>query len=67
MKKLIEIYVDITGCLRRKKVFCSDMTFSATLNPVVYERGIPIFIETEESFWDVNPVFDVKLVVCRPI
>ena len=28
-------------------VFCSDMTFAATVNPVVYEGGIPVFIDTE--------------------
>ena len=32
------------GSLEGKKVFCSDMTFDATLNPVVYEGGIPVFI-----------------------
>ena len=32
------------------------MTFDATLNPVVYEGGIPIFIDTEESSWNMDPV-----------
>lgn len=35
------------GALEGRKVFCSDMTFNATLNPVVYEGGIPVFIDTE--------------------
>lgn len=60
------------GSLEGKRVFCSDMTFDATLNPVVYEGGIPIFIETEEASWNMDPVAlekafelypDVKLVV----
>ena len=34
------------GALEGKRVFCSDMTFDATLNPVVYEGGIPVFIDT---------------------
>ena len=33
------------GALEGKRVFCSDMTFDATLNPVVYEGGIPVFFE----------------------
>lgn len=60
------------GTLEGKKVFCSDMTFGATLNPVVYEGGIPVFIDTEESCWNMDPALlerafemypDVKLVV----
>ena len=34
------------GALEGKRVFCSDMTFDATVNPVVYEGGIPVFIDT---------------------
>ena len=60
------------GALEGKKVFCSDMTFAATLNSVVYEGGIPIFIDTEESTWSMDPVAlekafelypEVKLVI----
>ena len=60
------------GSLEGKRVFCSDMTFDATLNPVVYEGGIPIFIETEEASWNMDPTAlekafelypDVRLVV----
>ena len=36
------------GCLEGHKVFCTDMTFDATVNPVIYEGGIPVFIDTEE-------------------
>ncbi|MDD4376718.1 MAG: DegT/DnrJ/EryC1/StrS family aminotransferase [Eubacteriales bacterium] len=44
------------GVVEGKKVFCSDMTFDATLNPVVYEGGIPIFIDTERDSWNMDPV-----------
>ncbi len=37
------------------RVFCSDMTFSATVNPVVYEGGIPVFIDTEYDTWNMDP------------
>ena len=64
------------GALEGKRVFCSDMTFDATLNPVVYEGGIPVFIDTEESSWNMDPVAlekafemypDTKLVVCAEL
>lgn len=43
------------GSLNGHKVFCSDMTFDATVNPVVYEGGIPIFIDTERDTWNMDP------------
>lgn len=64
------------GALEGKRVFCSDMTFDATLNPVVYEGGIPVFIDTERESWNMDPVAlekafemypDVKLVVCAEL
>lgn len=64
------------GALEGKRVFCSDMTFDATLNPVVYEGGIPVFIDTEAASWNMDPVAlekafalypDVKLVVCAEL
>ena len=64
------------GALEGKRVFCSDMTFAATLNPVVYEGGIPLFIDTEADSWNMDPVAlkkafelypDVKLVVCAEL
>lgn len=60
------------GALEGKRVFCSDMTFDATLNPVVYEGGIPVFIDTERDSWNMDPIAlekafemypDVKLVI----
>lgn len=38
-----------------EKVFCTDMTFSATANPIVYESGIPIFIDSEPDTWNMSP------------
>lgn len=60
------------GAVEGKRVFCSDMTFAATLNPVVYEGGIPVFIDTEPDTWNMDAealekAFDIypdtKLVV----
>lgn len=43
------------GAVEGKRVFCSDMTFDATLNPVVYEGGIPVFIDTDDKTWNMDP------------
>ena len=43
------------GALKGRKVFCSDMTFAATVNPVVYEGGEPVFIDTEYDTWNMDP------------
>ena len=60
------------GALSNKKIFCSDVTFDATVNPVVYEGGIPVFIDTERDTWNMDPVAlekafeiypDVKVIV----
>ena len=60
------------GALENKRVFCSDLTFAATLNAVVYEGGIPCFIDTETDSWNMDPIAlekafemypDVKVVV----
>ena len=37
-------------------VFCSDLTFSATCNPICYEKAIPVFIDSEEETWNMDPV-----------
>ncbi len=43
------------GVLEEKKVFCSDMTFDATVNPVAYEGGEAVFIDTEYDTWNMDP------------
>ena len=60
------------GTLQGRKVFCSDMTFDPTLNPIAYDNGEAVFIHTEYDTWNMDPVAlekafelypDVKLVV----
>lgn len=60
------------GTLEGHKVFCSDMTFDATVNPVAYEGGEAVFIDTEYDTWNMDPVAlerafeiypEVKLIV----
>lgn len=68
----LHMAVKLAGVKPGEKVFCSDMTFGATVNPVVYEGGIPVFIDTEYDTWNMDPAAlekafelypDVKVVV----
>lgn len=60
------------GSLTGKKVFCSDLTFDASVNPVAYEDGEAVFIDTEQDTWNMDPIAlekaftiypDVKIIV----
>ena len=60
------------GTLEGRKVFASDLTFDATVNPITYEGGEAVFIDTEYDTWNMDPKAlekafeiypDVKLVV----
>lgn len=68
----LHMAVKLAGVKPGDNIFCSDMTFDATVNPVVYEGGVPIFIDTEYDTWNMDPVAlekafelypDVKVVV----
>ena len=68
----LHMAVKLAGVKSGDYVFCSDMTFGATVNPVVYEGGIPVFIDSEYESWNMDPVAlekafeiypDVKVVV----
>ena len=52
----LHLAMKLAGIKRGDKVFCSDMTFSATVNPVVYEGGVPVFFDTERDTWNMDPV-----------
>lgn len=45
----------LAGIKPGENVFCSDMTFSATVNPICYEGGVPIFIDEEYETWNMDP------------
>lgn len=51
----LHMAVKLAGVAPGDKVFCSDMTFDATVNPVVYEGGVPVFIDTEYDTWNMDP------------
>lgn len=51
----LHLAMKLAGVKPGDKVFCSDMTFSATVNPVKYEGGEPVFIDTERDTWNMDP------------
>ena len=68
----LHMAVKLAGVKPGDKVFCSDMTFDASVNPVVYEGGIPVFIDSEYDTWNMDPAAlkkafelypDVKVVI----
>lgn len=49
----LHLAMKLAGVRHDEKIFCSDMTFSATVNPVVYEGGVPVFIDSEYEAWNM--------------
>ena len=45
----------LAGVSRGDIVLCSDLTFAATVNPVTYECGVPVFVDSERDTWNMNP------------
>ena len=52
----LHLAMKLAGVKPGDKVFCSDVTFAATVNPIVYEKAEPIFIDTELDTWNMDPV-----------
>ena len=52
----LHMAMKLAGIKPGDRVFCSDVTFDATVNPVVYEGGVPVFIDTEYDTWNMDPV-----------
>lgn len=68
----LHLALKLTGVKPGDKVFCTDMTFAATVNPVSYEKCEQIFIDSEYNTWNMDPVAlerafekypDVKVVI----
>ena len=51
----LHLAVKLAGVKRGDKVFCSDMTFAATVNPVSYEGGEQVYIDSEYETWNMDP------------
>lgn len=51
----LHLAVRLAGVKPGDRVLCSDVTFAATVNPILYEGGVPIFIDSEYETWNMNP------------
>ncbi len=51
----LHLAVKLAGVRPGDRVFCTDMTFGATVNPVIYEKAEPVFIDTEYDTWNMDP------------
>ena len=51
----LHMAIKLAGVKPGDVVLCSDMTFAATVNPVTYEGGIQVFIDSEKDTWNMDP------------
>ena len=51
----MHLALKLAGLKSGEIVFCQSLTFSATANPITYENGIPVFIDSEEDTWNMSP------------
>lgn len=51
----IHMAIKAVGIGQGDYVFCQSLTFSATANPIAYEKAIPVFIDSDEDSWNMSP------------
>lgn len=51
----LHLALRMLGVQAGEEVFCSSLTFSASANPIAYERGRPVFIDSERTSWNMDP------------
>ena len=62
----LHMAVKLAGVRQGDEVLCSDMTFDATVNPVVYEGGVPVFVDSEYETWNMDPIALEKAFELHP-
>lgn len=62
----LHLAMKLAGVKPGDEVLCTDMTFSATVNPVAYEGGIPVFVDSEYETWNMDPVALEKAFELHP-
>lgn len=62
----LHLAMKLAGVKKDAYCFASDMTFDATVNPILYEGGIPVFIDTEYDTWNMDPVALEKVFKLYP-
>ncbi|MCK9223253.1 MAG: aminotransferase class I/II-fold pyridoxal phosphate-dependent enzyme [Limnochordia bacterium] len=52
----IHLALKYLGVQEGDYVFCSSLTFAGSCNPIMYEKAIPVFIDSEPDSWNMSPV-----------
>lgn len=52
----LHLALKLAGVEAGDYVFCSSLTFAASVNPIMYEGGIPVFIDSEPNSYNMSPV-----------
>lgn len=52
----IHLALKLAGVKENDYVFCSSLTFSASANPILYEKAIPVFIDSEPGSYNMSPI-----------
>ncbi len=60
----IHMALKAAGVSQGDFVFCQSLTFSASANPIVYEKAVPVFIDSEEDTWNMSPEA-LELAFCK--
>ena len=59
----IHLALVLLGIKRDDCVICSSFTFSASVNPIIYQGAHPVFIDSEIDTWNMDPVLLEKAIV----
>lgn len=60
----IHLAIKLLGIKEGDTVFCSDLTFAASCNPIMYEKAIPVFIDSEYDSFNMSPIALKKAFQC---
>jgi dTDP-4-amino-4,6-dideoxygalactose transaminase len=61
----IHLALILLGVQSGDEVLCSSFTFSASANPIRYQSATPIFIDSEEETWNIDPILLEKAIIDR--
>ena len=51
----LHLALRLAGVSRGDEVLVSDLTFCASVNPILYEGGVPVFVDSERTSWNLDP------------
>ncbi|HXC02567.1 MAG TPA: SDR family NAD(P)-dependent oxidoreductase [Opitutaceae bacterium] len=61
----IHLALRLLGVQPGEEVVCSTLTFTASANPIVYEQARPVFIDSDEATWNMDPVLLEEWLAAR--